>query len=66
MLPLQGAQVWSLVGELRSRKSHGIAKKKKKKKVEIQVDFLACTSSLSSGLNCKDEELPPPGGFLGK
>ena len=32
MLLLQGAQVGSLVGELRSHKLHGIAKKKKKKK----------------------------------
>ena len=31
MLLLQGAQVGSLVGELRSHKLHGIAKKKKKK-----------------------------------
>ena len=28
-LPLLGAQVWSLVGELRSHKPHGVAKKKK-------------------------------------
>ena len=32
MLPLQGAQVLFLVGELRSRMPHGVAKKKKKKK----------------------------------
>ena len=35
MLLLQGAQVGSLVGELRSHKLHGIAKKKKKKKKAI-------------------------------
>ena len=31
MLPLQSAQVQSLVGELRVHKPHGVAKKKKKK-----------------------------------
>ena len=32
MLPLKGAQVRSLVGELRSCMPHGVAKKKKKKR----------------------------------
>ena len=30
-LPMQGAQVWSLAGELRSHMSHGVAKIKKKR-----------------------------------
>ena len=32
MLPMQGAWVQSLVGEVRSHMSHGVAKLKKKKK----------------------------------
>ena len=31
MLPMQGVRVWSLVGELRSRKLGGMARKEKKK-----------------------------------
>ena len=31
-LPMQGAWIQSLVGEIRSHKPHGMAKKKKKKK----------------------------------
>ena len=37
MLPLQGAQVWSLIGELRSCKVSGMAKKKKKNEVYIII-----------------------------
>ena len=41
MLSLQGAQVQSLVGELRSHMLHGVAKKKKNKN-KLSVIFYLC------------------------
>ena len=41
MLLLQGAQVGSLVGELRSHKLHGIAKKKKEEEEEEEEGHLS-------------------------
>ena len=38
MLPMQGVRVWSLVGELRSRKPGGVARKEKKKKKNTKIN----------------------------
>ena len=50
MLPLLGAQVQSLVGEIRSHKPHGMAKKKKRKKPvkETQMNSMYGKCSVST------------------
>ena len=67
MLPMQGVRVWSLVGELRSRKPGGVARKEKKKKKTLKLTYrnsLIKTKENSYGkkkdLNTEDSVLSSP------
>ena len=56
MLPLQGAQVPALVGELRSHKLHGVAKKEKEKKMRLREEKQHMSPHCRPGAHvCRDD-----------
>ena len=59
-LPLQGAQVWSLVRKLKSHVPRGVAKKKKKKEL-VQVMPIKSNQTPRQGMGEGWRTLPPEG-----